>query len=212
MLKHKTSLGKIILLSVVCASIGLTSIANAQTKLYRYLNEQGVVVIDYSIPADYVSKGYDILNSNGQVLEKIEPEATGEELAQKQLHQKTLDSYLKLKRRYSDIRDIEQARDRKLSSLATNISILEGNIAGLNKKMSSLVEEAAKQERMGRKVSDSLLSQIDDTKIELDIAQELLNIRMEENKKTTERYSNEIERFTNGKRLVEKMNESAMLQ
>ena len=85
MLKHKTSLSKRILLSVVCVSMGFTSIASAQAKLYRYINEQGNVVIDYTIPADYVSKGYEILNSNGQVIDKIEPEATGEELARKQI-------------------------------------------------------------------------------------------------------------------------------
>lgn len=212
MLKQRTSLGKVLLLCSAWAIVALASVTSAQTKLYRYINDRGVVVIDYTIPSEYVPKGYEVLNSNGQVIEKIEPEPTGEELAQKQKQQKILNDYLKLKLRYSDIEDIEQARDRKLSSLATNIAILKGNIKGLNKNMEALVSQATRQERMGRAVSNSLLEQIDDTKTELDIAQHLLSLRVAESEKTTKRYENEMVRFSKGEALAKKMNYSSNTQ
>ena len=34
-------------------------------ELYRYQNEAGITVVDWAIPAAYVSSGYEVLNESG---------------------------------------------------------------------------------------------------------------------------------------------------
>ena len=47
--------------------------------LYRYTNSQGVTVVDYQVPVEYVSKGYEILNTEGMVVRVVPRELTEEE-------------------------------------------------------------------------------------------------------------------------------------
>ena len=42
-------------------------------ELYRYKNEAGITVVDWVIPAAYVSSGYEILNESGQVVRVVPP-------------------------------------------------------------------------------------------------------------------------------------------
>ncbi|MEK9933626.1 MAG: hypothetical protein VW555_02825, partial [Luminiphilus sp.] len=49
-------------------------------ELYRYQNEDGITVVDWAIPADYVSSGYEVLNESGQVVRVVAPVKTESEL------------------------------------------------------------------------------------------------------------------------------------
>lgn len=203
---HKnTSLNTIIFLAFLIIGANCSS-GYAQSKLYRYKNDRGVVVIDYSIPSQYVAKGYEVLNNRGQVIEKIEPEPSGEELAEKERQQSILNDYRKLKRRYSTVDDIERAKQRKLVSLETNIAILNGNINGLNSNMETLISQAAKQERLGRAVPKTLLQKMDNLKAELKVAEGLLQLRQQENNDIINRYNDEIVRFEEGYSLAKELN------
>ena len=95
---------------------------------YRYVNEEGVKVLDTSIPPEYVQNGYEILNKNGQVIEVVPPAPSEEEIAEKQTEQEILFHYELLRKRYSNVSSIESARKRKLENLETSISIIKGNI------------------------------------------------------------------------------------
>ena len=43
---------------------------------YRYQNEDSITVVDWVIPAAYVSSGYEILNESGQVVRVVPPAKT----------------------------------------------------------------------------------------------------------------------------------------
>ena len=47
--------------------------------MYRYINDQGNVVVGYQVPTQDVHKGYEILNQDGIVMEIIPRELTEEE-------------------------------------------------------------------------------------------------------------------------------------
>jgi tRNA A58 N-methylase Trm61 len=51
-------------------------------ELYRYQNDAGVTVVDWAMPAAYVSNGYEILNESGQVVSVVPPAKTATELEQ----------------------------------------------------------------------------------------------------------------------------------
>ena len=49
-------------------------------ELYRYQNEAGVTVVNWAIPATYVTNGYEVLNEAGQVVRVVAPAKTDTEL------------------------------------------------------------------------------------------------------------------------------------
>ena len=102
---------------------------------YRYLNGADITVVDWAIPAAYVSSGYEVLNESGQLVHVVPPAKTDTELerdavaaraqeaeATAQAAQLERDTFLL--RRYSAIQYIEAARDRSLRELDIRIAIL----------------------------------------------------------------------------------------
>ena len=99
--------------------------AAAPAELYRYQNELGVTVVDWTIPAAYVSDGYEVLSESGQVVRVVPPVKTETDFerdaaaarvqeaeAAAQAAQLERDTFLL--RRYSTIQNIEAARYRPL--------------------------------------------------------------------------------------------------
>ena len=43
---------------------------------YRYQNEADITVVDWAIPAAYVSSGYEVLNESGQIVRVVPPAKT----------------------------------------------------------------------------------------------------------------------------------------
>ena len=107
----RTSLG--LLLAVTC--VALVPPAVAQSRLYRYVNEDGVKVLASSIPPRYVGRGYEILNAQGRVIEVVAPAPAPADLARVEAEQQMLEEYELLARRYSSVDDILAARDRRLA-------------------------------------------------------------------------------------------------
>ena len=174
---------------------------NDDITLYRYTNDQGVKVINSSIPAKYAQGGYEIINTNGEVLKRVAAAPTKEDIDKANEERAILDEYAILKRRYSGLGDIERAKQRRLSDIKTSISILNGTIQNLELNITNLVQRAADLERAGRPVHDSLLNQLKDTRAELEISQDLLNYRQSEYKETAQKYDQEIRAFIRGEKL-----------
>lgn len=169
--------------------------------LYRYKNEQGVVVMHHSIPARYAQKGYEVINSSGKVLKVIPPAPNEEEIEAASQQRQILSQYEVLKRRFSNTDEIERAKQRKLENIDTNISILKGNINNLEVRINELISRAAKFERTGKKVPSVILKQIDDTKAELKISRDLLNNRKQEYEEVAQKYDQDIKTYLFGENL-----------
>ncbi len=57
------------LLTLLLAGLGLGAAqAQAAVELYRFINEQGVVVLSNSIPPELVSHGYDVVRGDGTLV------------------------------------------------------------------------------------------------------------------------------------------------
>ncbi len=166
--------------------------------LYRYTNENGVKVLHHSIPPKYAQNGYEILNESGQVIKVVQPAPSEEEAAAMEARRKMLEHYEDLKRRYSSLQDIEAAKNRRLETIETSISIIRGNISGLNSQLEGIMGKAADAERAGKNVPPYLLEQISATRTELTIAEELLNKRLIEQKEIQEKYQEDVTTFVKG--------------
>lgn len=118
----------------------------APAELYRYQNELGVTVVDWAIPAAYVSDGYEVLSESGQVVRVVPPAKTETELerdvaaerareAEAAAEAAQLERDTFLLRRYSTVEDIEAARDRSLRELDIRIAILNSQRDTLSQQL-----------------------------------------------------------------------------
>lgn len=143
----------------------------ASAELYKYVNEDGVTVLDSHVPARYVKNGYTILSLDGRVLEVVpralsseERKERDKELAEKQRaeeakkQQEIADQ--NLLRLYSTPEDVIRARDTKLASIRGFIETSKNNIQRLEEQKRSIESSLADVERAGGKIDKDNLARI----------------------------------------------------
>ncbi|WP_018275044.1 hypothetical protein WKI13_20185 [Teredinibacter turnerae] len=184
--------------------------ASAQHVYYRYVNKDGVKVLEHSIPPEYAQLGYEVLNASGQVVKVVPPAPTDEEVAKNAQEREAREIYARLKRRYSSAAEIESAKRRRLANIDTNIAILKGNISTVTNEIQKIMGKAADYERRNQKVPAPILQSLNDAKAELEIAQELLKSRQEEYQEVIEKYDSDKDAFVRGETLEAK--EDARIQ
>ncbi|HVL00938.1 MAG TPA: hypothetical protein VM553_14045 [Dongiaceae bacterium] len=184
----------------------------AATRMYRYENAQGIKVIDYQVPPEYVGKGYEILNSQGRVIEVVPRALTPAELAAKsKQEQQKLDKVRqaeqdkKLLNIFSGPADAERARDRKIEAIDVYINVTKGNILKLRQDLNQAQSRAAERERAGQAVQDFQLENIDSLQRQIDSAEEAIAEKDKEKDVIRAEYAKDIERL----RELEKMRKAA---
>lgn len=186
---------------VLClASSGLFA---QESYLYRYIDKNGVKVLDHSIPPEYTQKGYDILSSSGQFIRNVPAAPTGGELDKEKSEKALREKFAILKRRYSTLGDIERAKIRRLESISANISILRGSITSINLRIDELMTKAAEIERSGTEVPPHILAQLSDIRAELSVAEGSLDNRLKEHEEVSSRYEQDVVTFTKGSKLIQ---------
>lgn len=128
--------------------------------LYRYKNDVGGTVVDWHVPAKFAGRGYEVLNSQGQVIEVVPRQLSEGELQNKDLVERLKqdaeverarlaewDKFLLL--RYSSVDDIDAARERGLRELKIRLSILASNQRASGSRLESLLARVADTERRG---------------------------------------------------------------
>ncbi len=149
------------------AAAGMLFAANAQATMYRYTDENGQLVISNTIPQEATKRGYEILSTNGRVMETIAPAPTAEEIAgreaekerQRQLElQHSQDR--ELLKRYSHPDQAVRAMHRKTRELEGVIQLKRGNISVISSQLDTEQSRAADLERAGRDIPEATLERI----------------------------------------------------
>lgn len=140
-------------------------------ELYKYMNEDGITVLDSHVPARYVKNGYTILSLDGRVLEVV-PRALSEEeirirdrglAEQRAREEQERERHLadqSLLRLYSRPEDVVRARDTKLASIEGFIETSRGNISRLEEQRRSIESALADVERAGGNIDKGSLDRI----------------------------------------------------
>ena len=175
--------------------------------LYRYINEDGVTVINFSIPTQYVQKGYEILNPDGSVFKVVPRLLTKDELANRsgeayrtQVEAEEVERLRKwdksLLLRYSTLVDIEAARERALRELRIRISILRAKVSALKQRVENSHLRAANVERGGGRVPVALVEAIRDLQSEIAVTERSIEERESEVEVVDQGFQRDIDRFT----------------
>jgi hypothetical protein len=166
--------------------------------LYRYRNAQGVLVMESSIPPEYATKGYQILNSFGQVIQDV-PAVTlltdEERKAKNEMEAMSSRKDSELRKLYSAPQDAERLRDRQLEALGLKVDHAKGQLAQTMAKRKTAVEQAARMERAGNTVSPAARATIE--KLTAQVAAEEREIKSyeTEQKRVREQFEPIIERL-----------------
>jgi|AZIJ01.1.fsa_nt_gi Mg2+ and Co2+ transporter CorA len=167
-------------------------------RLYRYINGEGVVVIDDKIPPNYVAQGYDILSKTGQLLDTVAP-SVPQNPVEKALRKKALAAREKEERfiliSYSSIGEIQAAMARKLDQLDREVKGIKTNIEGSTKRIALEQQRAANYQRGGRQVPENVKETLFELEAEVIKSESLLELKQEEYEKTEERYLGYIDRY-----------------
>lgn len=138
--------------------------------LYRYVNDQGITVLDGSVPPHYVSRGYEVLDVDGRVKLVVPAALTREEREAvrtaelEQQHRATADGTLL--RLYSSVKDLDRAHDRQIQQIENLIATAEAGLLILQAQRDDLQSRAAAQERAGRKVESQIRLELDEVEAE----------------------------------------------
>lgn len=156
----------VVLCWTLCSALWSSSLL-AATEMYRYIDERGVTVIDrLGVPPEHVARGYEVLNEQGRVIRVVPPAPSAEERQRLAEEKAKASSDVQLLRIYSEVGDVDRARDRKLAELDGAIRVAESNLQSLRTQQGSLQAKAAEFERAGRQVPEHLLVQIENLKTE----------------------------------------------
>ncbi|WP_185267942.1 DUF4124 domain-containing protein [Halopseudomonas xiamenensis] len=144
--------------------IGGAAVAADAAELYRYINDKGVTVLDRSVPPQYVSRGYEVLDSDGRVKQVVPAAPTREEreaARAAELEQRRRNSADEtLLRLYSSLADLDRAHGRQIQQIENLIATADADLLTLQSQRDDLQSRAAAQERAGREVDRQLLQQL----------------------------------------------------
>ncbi len=177
----------------------------AAAELFRYVNDDGVVVISSNLPPRYASRGYTVIDSRGRVVRQVERQLTADELrarqeeeAEREARQRTAEQRRaqdeELLRLYGGPNEVARARDRRIESIRTNIASLNATKSRLENQKRDLEAQAAELERAGRSVPEHILTSL--TRVNTQIADREVEIanREEEIERTRESFDRDRER------------------
>ncbi len=195
------------ILSIVALGCAFCAVAHAATvELYRYENEDGVVVLGHSIPPNLVYKGYTVLDEAGTVLRVVPRQLTPVEIVarEKQLAEEKAAEEGRLARAhrdeelaqlYASSADIIEARERKVQSFDTAIGITKSNIVRLKLQKENLEQQAANRERAGLLPSPEILQNLEILTAQIGDKEREIEMRQLEQQQTREQFQHDLERF-----------------
>lgn len=177
----------------------------AATELFRYVNDDGVVVISSNLPPRYASRGYTVIDSRGRVVRQVERQLTADELRTRQAEEAEREAQRRtaeqrrvqdeeLLRLYGGPNEVARARDRRIESIRTNIASLTAAKSRLENQKRDLEAQAAELERAGRGVPEHILTSL--TRVNTQIADRETEIsnRREEIEQTRESFDRDRDR------------------
>lgn len=141
-------------------------------QLFRYENDDGVVVLSSTLPPRHASRGYTILDQRGRVIREVPRQLTEAEL-QARREQEAAEERARrareerarrdrdLVRLYSSPEDVTRAMDRRIESIEGVIATMRAGIHRQRERREELQARAADLERAGRPIPDTLIEEIE---------------------------------------------------
>jgi uncharacterized coiled-coil protein SlyX len=184
----------------------LATSAAADKVFYRYKNEQGVTVQSDRLPPEAAPRGYQVVSANGDVLKTVSRELSESELKlrdeQEAQRQREIEEQERIQKwdkslvlRYSNVEEIEAAKQRALKEYDTRIGILNGNLMSLKGQIEAEQNDAANYARRGQEIPQALEARLEALKSEVLYAETTIDELGQERVATGLQFERDKERF-----------------
>lgn len=193
------------LFSIMCLCFFMPE-ATWAIELYKYINEDGVTVLDSRIPSKYVKSGYTIISSDGRVIEVVARALTEEEIRERdkkaaiekerqlELERQAAEDATLL-RLYSTPGDVIRARDSKLATINSFVNSAQGNLQRYQDQKRQFEADAANTERTGGQVSQENIERIRNTTARIEQIQLEIDAKLSEIEAVKAKYGRDLERI-----------------
>jgi len=135
----------------------------AERYLYRYQDNNGNTVLDYTVPPEFVNNGYSVLTESGRTIREVAPAPTAAEIAAREQIERAAKQQLedtRFLRTYYSVNNVVRTRDKKFETLDIRIDIDSQALAELQKSYANYQKKAADAERLGQPISQDLQNKI----------------------------------------------------
>jgi hypothetical protein len=195
------------------ALIGTAAVAQQRQaqRLYRWVDDQGVVHYGDRVPPEFADRDRDLLNSQGVAVGSEEGLLTDAERAER-ARREALEEQLRLSRvesarrdqvlldTYLSVVEIEQLRDRRLELLEAQIKVTEHYLNNLRKRLGRLQREASDYKPYSERadapdVPESLGLELSRTTASISLYEQTLARSRDEQTALTDAFARDIERF-----------------
>ncbi|MEC9408150.1 MAG: DUF4124 domain-containing protein [Pseudomonadota bacterium] len=191
---------------ILMTLLSMASAGLAQSKLYRWVDDNGQVHYGDRIPPQYAKKERAEINERGVVVDVKAREKTSDELAAEQAaalaaaeeaqraeEQARYDRYLISS--FNSVADLMALRDDRLSLLESRLTLARKSVADTEKSLTGLIERRDKLQSAGKPVPDKLNKQISEFESSLVAGLRSVSGLEEEQVETRRKFTNDIERY-----------------
>lgn len=169
----------------------MPSLAWSQS-LYRYKDENGTTVLNNSIPAKYVAKGYEVIDARtGKVTDKVVAIVQDENV--KRVYQSPDDKILLAS--YSTVKEIAEHLERKLAKLRAEVANIQTDMRVQNIELERQQKELKRLQDREREIPEELLGHITELEGSLDGLAGALERRESDMQWTIDEYEAKSQRF-----------------
>lgn len=193
-------------LVIMFALSGLTLSGTAQARMKCWTNNEGVRECGNKIPPEYAQKEHQELGKSGVVREKTERAKTDEELAEARRLEKEKSKQAKLdanKKKqdqillstFSNVSDIERARDERVTALEATIKLTKARNDKIQLDLDKRIQTAANAERAGKEPPEALLADIESLKRQISNNDKFIDGKRAEQEVIKEAHAKDIEHF-----------------
>ncbi len=190
----------------LCAIVALSVVPAQAGKLKKWVDENGQVQYGDHIPPQYAKKSSQTLNSQGIVVQTRAAAKTPEQIAEearqaklraeqerKQQEQARKDRILL--DTFTNEDEMVMTRDGKIEAIEAIIRVTNGRIQKIKERLSTQKQRAARMERAGKPVPESVTKQIHEARDQIRQNIEYIENRRHEQQAIRDKFELDINRF-----------------
>lgn len=200
---------KLVLITAVFALVfagAAVAAGSTKTKLFKWVDKDGVVHYGSSVPPEYSSQQSEQINAQGEVVKVQEAQKTPEQIAaearnQQQVKQNAESAAAQkahdkvLQDTYTSVEDIERDRDSKVSAIDAQINVLNGSITASQNTLADFQGRANELTSKNKPVPEDLQKHIDGAKQQLVANQQQLLLQEQRKQQMEDQFVKDIARY-----------------
>ena len=180
--------------------------SNVKTKMYRWVDKDGVVHYGSSVPPEYAAQQSEQIDSEGNVVKVQQAQKTPEQVAaaQKAQQQALQDAEAAKAQKakdkvlldtYTSVEDIQRDRDSKLSAIDAQVNVLNGSISASQTTLAEFQGRANELTSKDKPVPPDLQKHIDGAKQQLIANQQQLLLQQQYKQQMEDQFVKDIARY-----------------